>query len=71
MMAINAFLFLILGYVLVRKLKHWGKLIGYIIWSTVLVEIGKQIWHYNDHTWYQATWFVADQEPFPQNVFIN
>ena len=71
MMGINAFLFLIIGYTLVRKLKSFGIWITRLIWAAVVIEIITQLAHYYDSNWYLASEFVASQKPFPTNVFVD
>ena len=57
MLPIVAFVFLVLGYLLVRKSRVWSKkLIKYIIWLSIIGEISIHLAYYIHHN----LWVMTD-----------
>lgn len=56
MLAITAFTYLTLGYLLVRKVKIWKSWVGVIVWTGVLVEFAIQAFYHIHH----KLWVFSD-----------
>ena len=62
MLPIVAFVFLVLGYLLVRKAKCWGKgVIKKIIWCSVIVEILIHMTYYIHHNLWVMTDYMLEK----------
>ena len=61
MLPIVAFVFLVLGYLLVRKSRVWSKkLIKYIIWLSIIGEISIHLAYYIHHNlWVMTDYMLA------------
>lgn len=60
MLAITAFTYLTLGYMLVRKIKVWKSWVATIVWTGVLVEIAIQaVYHIHHKLWVVSDYIMA------------
>ena len=76
MLAITAFMFLTLGFLLNRVVtfqvaKRWGKWINLLIWITILYEFYLQGRSYYLCQQWQIAKFMMNQNTHPRSVYIE